>query len=222
MCTIGACLIPAQHPILLLQGPVEGPPAKTPVQEIPAAAPKQTNTGVASEEAVPSSPPSLYLIKMALLDGVYGAGRGLDASLEMRASVEELLTQIEGLNPQSSPAQACPDLIDFTACQRLCRALVELVFWLAQAMELLHGRWKLVYTTNTQALAVLRAFRGLPLVNVGDITQIIDGTHLTVENKVEVAVPFMLSLSAHAAFEVKPKLGAGMYPPRLRRRIHSR
>eukprot|EP00873_Tetraselmis_striata_P010624 jgi/Tetstr1/430888/TSEL_020645.t1 len=43
----------------------------------------------------------------------------------------------------------------------------------------------------------------MPLVNVGDITQIVDGAALTVENKVEVAVPFMLSLSALAGFEVR-------------------
>ena len=40
------------------------------------------------------------------------------------------------------------------------------------------------------------------MVNVGDISQIIDGSNLAVENKVEVAIPFMMSLSAHAVFEV--------------------
>lgn len=78
-------------------------------------------------------------------------------------------------------------------------------------MRLLDGRWKLVYTTNAQALAVLSAFRRMPLVNVGDITQIVDGAALTVENKVEVAVPFMLSLSALAGFEVSR--GWALPPP---------
>ena len=70
-------------------------------------------------------------------------------------------------------------------------------------MSLLAGRWKLVYTNSPPALAVLGALRALPAVTIGDITQHVDGDSLEVQNKVEVAVPFMLSLSAHAGFEVK-------------------
>uniref|UniRef100_A0A061SGE8 Plastid lipid associated protein n=2 Tax=Tetraselmis sp. GSL018 TaxID=582737 RepID=A0A061SGE8_9CHLO len=133
-------------------------------------------SSVTEEPASRQQSSDAYGAKMALLDAVYGAGRGLDASMEVRASVEELISQLEAINPEPTPAQA---------------------------MELLNGRWKLVYTTNAQALALLRTFRGLPMVNIGDIAQTIDGESLTVENKVDVAIPFVLSLSAHAGFEVR-------------------
>lgn len=76
-----------------------------------------------------------------------------------------------------------------------------------QGMDLLNGRWKLVYTSSPQALAVLGLLRRIPLVSVGAITQVIDSHALTVENKVDIAVPFVLSLSTRASFEVGGQVG---------------
>jgi PAP_fibrillin len=52
-----------------------------------------------------------------------------------------------------------------------------------QAPNLLNGEWKLVYTSNSELIALLVLSR-LPFVTVGDITQTIDGFSLTVTNKV--------------------------------------
>eukprot|EP00873_Tetraselmis_striata_P010623 jgi/Tetstr1/430887/TSEL_020644.t1 len=154
------------------EGPVEAPPA-----------PRRMLSGSGSGNGSGARPrkrteQSTFATKISLLDAVYAVGRGLDAPMEVRGAVEELLSMLETANPLAGAAPS-------------------------EAMRLLDGRWKLVYTTNAQALAVLSAFRRMPLVNVGDITQIVDGAALTVENKVEVAVPFMLSLSALAGFEVR-------------------
>lgn len=56
-------------------------------------------------------------------------------------------------------------------------------FWL-QAVERLHGRWKLVYTTNQPTLTLLSAIQSVPLVDIGDVYQVVDGATLTVHNKV--------------------------------------
>lgn len=51
-----------------------------------------------------------------------------------------------------------------------------------QMMSALNGEWKLVYTSNSELLAIL-ALSKLPLVTVGDITQRVDAVASTVENK---------------------------------------
>jgi hypothetical protein len=50
-------------------------------------------------------------------------------------------------------------------------------------MASLNGDWKLVYTSNSELLAILALSR-LPFVTVGDITQRVDAASSTVENKV--------------------------------------
>lgn len=52
-----------------------------------------------------------------------------------------------------------------------------------QAAELLSGTWKLVYTANSELLPLLALAR-LPLTKVGDITQVIDASTQTFQNKV--------------------------------------
>lgn len=52
-------------------------------------------------------------------------------------------------------------------------------------MALLDGDWKLVYTSNSELMALL-AVNNLPLVTVGDITQSVDGATSTVVNKVSL------------------------------------
>lgn len=51
-----------------------------------------------------------------------------------------------------------------------------------QAQGLLDGTWRLVYTANSEVLALL-SLSQLPLVTVEDITQTVDGAAMTVENK---------------------------------------
>lgn len=48
---------------------------------------------------------------------------------------------------------------------------------------MLDGQWKLVYTSNSELFGLLALSR-LPFVAVGDITQTVQASTLTVENKV--------------------------------------
>lgn len=48
---------------------------------------------------------------------------------------------------------------------------------------MLDGQWKLVYTSNSELFGLLALSR-LPFVSVGDITQKIEASTFTVENKV--------------------------------------
>lgn len=50
-------------------------------------------------------------------------------------------------------------------------------------LSALNGDWKLVYTSNSELLAIL-ALAKLPFVTIGDITQRVDAASSTVENKV--------------------------------------
>jgi hypothetical protein len=50
-------------------------------------------------------------------------------------------------------------------------------------LPLLEGEWKLVYTSNSELLAIL-ALSKLPFVTIGDITQHVETGTNTVENKV--------------------------------------
>lgn len=52
-------------------------------------------------------------------------------------------------------------------------------------MAALDGSWKLVYTSNSELLAIL-ALSKLPFVSIGDITQRIDAATNMVENRVSV------------------------------------
>ena len=52
-----------------------------------------------------------------------------------------------------------------------------------QAERYLDGQWKLVYTSNSELLGLLGLSK-LPFVTIGDITQNIQASTLTVENKV--------------------------------------
>ena len=55
-----------------------------------------------------------------------------------------------------------------------------------QAVGVLDGRWKLVYTTNAETLMLLNAIDSIPLVDIGDVYQVIevDGNTVTAHNKV--------------------------------------
>ena len=67
---------------------------------------------------------------------------------------------------------------------------------------LLAGSWKLLYTANSELMPLLALGR-LPLVEVGDVTQVIDGPRMTVTNAVQLRSPLAEGgLAATAAFEV--------------------
>jgi len=115
-------------------------------------------------------------IKAALIDSLYGTERGLTARSEVRAEINELISQLEAKNPNPSPTDA---------------------------MDKLDGEWKLVYTSNSELMAIL-ALSKLPFVSVGDVTQTIEVLGMTVENKVALTVPFSrTALSTTASFEVR-------------------
>ncbi len=67
----------------------------------------------------------------------------------------------------------------------------------------LDGQWKLVYTSNSELVALL-ALNRLPFISVGDITQTIDSTTLTAVNTVALTGPFSrTSVSTSASFEIR-------------------
>lgn len=119
-------------------------------------------------------------LKSMLLDSFWGTDRGLAASSDSRAEINELLTQLESKNPTPMPNEA---------------------------QEKLSGTWKLVYTSNSELVALLALDR-LPLITVGDIFQTVNGAAMTVENKIQLSWPLArTSLAATADFEVRsPKL----------------
>jgi hypothetical protein len=50
-------------------------------------------------------------LKAALLDSFWGTERGLTASSETRAEINELITQLEAVNPCENPTEVRPDSI---------------------------------------------------------------------------------------------------------------
>eukprot|EP00877_Chromochloris_zofingiensis_P007407 jgi/Chrzof1/291/Cz01g10040.t1 len=115
-------------------------------------------------------------IKAALLDSFFGTERGLSGRSEVRAEINELITQLEAKNPTPSPTET---------------------------LAMLDGDWKLVYTSNSELLAIL-ALSKLPFVTIGDITQHVDSGSNTVENKVQISVPLSrTAFSTRASFEVR-------------------
>eukprot|EP00803_Ostreobium_quekettii_P004766 evm.model.scf_688.4 EVM.evm.TU.scf_688.4 scf_688:18360-22161(+) len=115
-------------------------------------------------------------LKAALLDSLLGTERGLNARGETKAEINELISQLEAQNPTPSPTEATDQL---------------------------SGNWKLVYTSSPAVMALLGLSR-LPFVKVGDITQSIDGPGMTVENQIQISVPFSrTSFTTTASLEVR-------------------
>jgi hypothetical protein len=72
-----------------------------------------------------------------------------------------------------------------------------------QALSALNGDWKLVYTSNSELLAIL-ALSKLPFVTIGDITQRVDAATSSVENRAQISVPLSRTeISTTASFEVR-------------------
>lgn len=68
---------------------------------------------------------------------------------------------------------------------------------------MLDGTWKLVYTSNSELLAILTLSK-LPFVTIGDITQRVDTAFNTVENKAQISVPLSrTAVRTTASFEIR-------------------
>lgn len=140
----------------------------------------QTSAAAAVDEAREAYQMSVDELKIILQDTLWGTERGLSVDSDTRAEISELISQLEARNPTPAPNEA---------------------------LEKLSGTWKLAYTSNSELVALLALSR-LPLVDVGDILQIVNATAMTVENRVKLTAPFSrTSLSATALFDVRsPKL----------------
>lgn len=115
-------------------------------------------------------------VKAALLDSFWGTGRGLTASSETRAEINELITQLEAVTPTPNPTEA---------------------------MDMLDGVWKLVYTSNSELMALL-ALGKLPLITIEDITQTVQAYGSTVTNSLTITAPFSrTAFSTTASIEVR-------------------
>ncbi len=128
---------------------------------------------------------------------MFGTERGLSARSELRAEINELISQLEAKNPTPNPTEVpaavcgAGGIEPGAGCVWDERGLIrDAVVTGAggcvralQAINQLDGTWKLIYTSNSVLLALL-ALGKLPLVAIGDLTQRIDSTTFTVENKV--------------------------------------
>jgi PAP_fibrillin len=71
-----------------------------------------------------------------------------------------------------------------------------------QVLSVLHGKWKLVYSTNMPVNGLIQALESVPFVSVGDIYQNIDAAHQAVENNVRVAMPYPVDLAISSTIEL--------------------
>ena len=116
-------------------------------------------------------------LKRKLIDQLFGTDRGLKATSETRAEVNELITQLEAKNPNPAPTEA---------------------------LSLLNGKWILAYTSFTGLFPLLGAGNLPQLVKVDEISQTIDSETFTVQNSVRFVGPFSsTSLTTNAKFEVR-------------------
>ncbi|KAL2473421.1 putative plastid-lipid-associated protein 1 [Forsythia ovata] len=134
------------------------------------------STVAVAEEEPPKEPTEIDILKKQLVDSFYGTNRGLNASSETRAEINELITQLEAKNPTPAPNEA---------------------------LTRLNGKWILAYTSFVGLFPLLT--RGtLPLVTLEEISQTIDSEKLTVQNSVAFAGPLATtSISTNAKFEVR-------------------
>ena len=68
-----------------------------------------------------------------------------------------------------------------------------------QAERKLDGQWKLVYTSNSELFGLLALSR-LPFVMIGDITQTVQASTLTVENKVRPIAVVLVKTDSMLSF----------------------
>ncbi|WIA20684.1 hypothetical protein OEZ85_005057 [Tetradesmus obliquus] len=127
--------------------------------------------------------------KEELLELIEPLKRGLAATAEDQEAVEEVVQQLERLNPCTTPANIC-----YTRCFVALHAVLPYVCAAAVVQQLerlnptpkplespyLNGQWRLVYTTSDSILG-----RSKPafLRPSGPIYQLLDGPNLRAANK---------------------------------------
>ncbi|CAN6486565.1 unnamed protein product [Victoria cruziana] len=122
-----------------------------------------------------SAPNALGELKKCLVDTVEGTEFGLRASVEVRAKVVELVSQLEALNPTPAPVEASE----------------------------INGNWVLVYTSLSELLPLI-VVGSTPLLKLKSISQAVDTRNLNIVNTAVFSSPFAtLSFSASASFEVR-------------------
>lgn len=113
--------------------------------------------------------------KQSLLDSFWGTERGLTAAPETRVEINELISHLEAVN------------VEQTATDSFKR---------------LGGRWKLVYTSNSELVSVL-SLSQWPFVTDLELYQTIDCDASTVENAVTVTLPgSTVSIRSLASFKM--------------------
>ncbi|KAG0498367.1 hypothetical protein HPP92_002644 [Vanilla planifolia] len=138
---------------------------------------EDTAAGVALVEEKPVATGETAELKRKLIDLLYGTERGLRATSETRAEVNELITQLEAKNPTPAPTEA---------------------------LTLLNGKWILAYTSFAGLFPLLGSGRLPQIVKVGEISQTIDSEAFSVQNSVQFVGPFSTtSLTTNAKFEVR-------------------
>eukprot|EP01023_Acetabularia_acetabulum_P008727 TRINITY_DN1380_c0_g1_i1.p2 TRINITY_DN1380_c0_g1~~TRINITY_DN1380_c0_g1_i1.p2 ORF type:complete len:301 (+),score=33.27 TRINITY_DN1380_c0_g1_i1:214-1116(+) len=126
------------------------------------------------EEVTPTSYVDFPLetLKNALFDSVKYVDRGVKSSREDRSEIAEYVTQLEGKSPNPAPTEA---------------------------LDLLGGKWKLVYTSNPRFLTALN----LPNVALGEIIQNIDTLKRTVKVDFQFKLPAVkTNLSVLYSYEI--------------------
>ncbi|KAG1656535.1 hypothetical protein FOA52_005561 [Chlamydomonas sp. UWO 241] len=156
--------------------PPQPVPAQARLPPVPTLAPAPMPPPVVHPRLPATSSMTTSAIKCRMLDVVYGTQRGVSASLDERGEVEELVAALEARNPNSV---------------------------VTDAVAVMTGRWKLIYTSNTQTLMLLNAIQMVPMVDIGDVYQLIDGETMTAHNKIDLALPVLMSLRADTGMEVR-------------------
>jgi len=146
------------------------------VAEAPAAAEEEAGAVAVEEEEYDEAAEMRASLKEIILDEVEDTKRGTVMTAEKRADIAELIVQLEAYNPEPSTSMAG---------------------------ELLAGKWKLVYTSNSELYPLLLADE-LPFVTIGDITQTISADSMEVTNRLAVEVPFLkFGVRAGAALQLR-------------------
>ncbi|KAJ6813402.1 putative plastid-lipid-associated protein 2, chloroplastic [Iris pallida] len=114
-------------------------------------------------------------LKEKMFEAFRGTDRGLRASGETRAEVDELIAQLEAKNPTPAPTEA---------------------------VALLDGKWILVYASFSQFFPLLGS--GSLLMNADEILQSIDSETFTVQNSVKFVGPLATTaVSTNATYVVR-------------------
>ncbi|XP_059437304.1 plastid-lipid-associated protein, chloroplastic-like [Corylus avellana] len=148
-------------------------------EEGPSKAASSVAVAVADEVVKLAGPSDIDRLKKPLVHLFCGTDRGLKATSETRAKIDELITQLEVKNPTPAPTEA---------------------------LALLNGKWILKYTSS-EGLFPLLSGGILPILTVEEISQTIYSENSTVQNCVTFSGPLAYlataSVKTNSKFEVR-------------------